>query len=111
MCGPVLGPFQRQVSMSQLKPFRAYRPRPELAAQVAAVPYDVVNTQEAAELAKGNPHSFLHVGRPEIDLPAGTDIHADAVYAKGVSNLKNLIQDGTLIHEATPCLYIYQQRT
>ena len=96
--------------MSQLKPFRAHRPRPELAAQVASVPYDVVNTQEAAELAKGNPHSFLHVGRPEIDLPAGVDAHADEVYAKGVSNLRALIQNGTLFHENTPCLYVYQQR-
>ncbi|HJV39006.1 MAG TPA: DUF1015 family protein [Geothrix sp.] len=96
--------------MSQLKPFRAYRPRPELAAQVAAVPYDVVNTQEAAELAKGNPHSFLHVGRPEIDLPAGTDVHADEVYAKGVSNLMAMIEKGTLMHEGLPSLYVYQQR-
>jgi len=96
--------------MSQLKPFRAHRPRPEFAAQVAAVPYDVVNTQEAAALADGNPYSFLHVGRPEIDLPAGTDIHSDAVYAKGVANLKSLIQDGVLLHEDAPCLYVYQQR-
>jgi uncharacterized protein (DUF1015 family) len=96
--------------MSQLKPFRAYRPRPELAAQVASVPYDVVNTQEAAELAKGNPFSFLHVGRPEIDLPAGTDVHSDAVYAKGVSNLRALIANGSLFRENTPCLYVYQQR-
>ena len=76
---------------------------------MAAVPYDVVNTQEAAELAKGNPFSFLHVGRPEIDLPAGTDIHADAVYAKGVSNLRALIGNGSLFRENTPCLYVYQQ--
>ena len=96
--------------MSQLKPFRAYRPRPELAAQVAAVPYDVVNTQEAAELAQGNPHSFLHVGRPEIDLPAGIDVHADEVYAKGVANLRGLIERGTLFQDNTPCLYVYQQR-
>jgi uncharacterized protein (DUF1015 family) len=96
--------------MSQLKPFRAYRPRPELAAQVASVPYDVVNTQEAAELAKGNPFSFLHVGRPEIDLPAGTDVHSDTVYAKGVSNLRALIENGSLFRENTPCLYVYQQR-
>jgi uncharacterized protein (DUF1015 family) len=96
--------------MSQLKPFRAHRPRPELAAQVAAVPYDVVNTQEAAELAKGNPYSFLHVGRPEIDLPADTDIHADTVYAKGVANLKAMIETGVLFQENTPCLYVYQQR-
>ncbi len=96
--------------MSQLKPFRAHRPRPELAAQVAAVPYDVVNTPEARKLAEGNPYSFLHVGRPEIDLPDGTDIHADEVYAKGVSNLKKLIEEGTLIHEDAPCFYVYQQR-
>ena len=96
--------------MSQLKPFCAHRPRPELAAKVAAVPYDVVNTQEAAALAQGNPCSFLHVGRPEIDLPAGIDIHADEVYAKGVSNLRGLIANGTLFQENTPCLYVYQQR-
>ncbi|MBL0211699.1 MAG: DUF1015 domain-containing protein [Holophagaceae bacterium] len=96
--------------MSQLKPFRAHRPRPDLAAQVAAVPYDVVNTQEARALAEGNPHSFLHVGRPEIDLPDQTDIHADEVYAKGVSNLKQLIENGTLVQEDAPCLYVYQQR-
>jgi len=96
--------------MSMLKPFRAHRPRPDLAAQVAAVPYDVVNTEEAAALAKGNPHSFLHVGRPEIDLPADTDVHADAVYAKGVANLRALIENGTLFQDELPCLYVYQQR-
>ena len=96
--------------MSMLKPFRAYRPRPDLAAQVAAVPYDVVNTEEARTLAKGNPHSFLHVGRPEIDLPEGIDVHADEVYAKGVANLRALIEQGTLFQENSPCLYVYQQR-
>ena len=96
--------------MSQLKPFKAYRPKPELAGQVAAVPYDVVNTDEARQLAAGNPYSFLHVGRPEIDLPAGTDIHADEVYAQGVKALMGMIKEGVLLHEATPCLYIYQQR-
>jgi len=96
--------------MSQLKPFKAFRPKPELAGQVASVPYDVVNTDEARQLAAGNPYSFLHVGRPEIDLPEGTDIHSDAVYAQGVANLHRLIQTGTLFQERTPCLYIYQQR-
>jgi uncharacterized protein (DUF1015 family) len=96
--------------MSQLKPFKAFRPKPELAAQVASVPYDVINTAEARQLSAGNPYSFLHVGRPEIDLPEGTDIHADEVYAMGVRNLRRLIQEGTLQHEAEPCLYIYQQR-
>ncbi|NTV73583.1 MAG: DUF1015 domain-containing protein [Holophaga sp.] len=96
--------------MSQLKPFKAYRPKPELAGQVAAVPYDVVNTDEARALAAGNPNSFLHVGRPEIDLPASTDIHADEVYAQGVKALKRLISEGVLLHEDRPCLYVYQQR-
>jgi uncharacterized protein (DUF1015 family) len=96
--------------MSQLKPFKAFRPKPELAGQVASVPYDVINTEEARQLAAGNPYSFLHVGRPEIDLPEGVDIHADEVYAQGVKNLHRLIQTGTLFQEGTPCLYIYQQR-
>jgi uncharacterized protein (DUF1015 family) len=96
--------------MSQLKPFKAFRPKPELAGQVASVPYDVINTAEARQLAAGNPHSFLHVGRPEIDLPEGTDIHADAVYAQGVKNLRRLIQEGTLFQEPTASLYVYQQR-
>jgi len=96
--------------MSQLKPFKAFRPRPELAAQVASVPYDVVNSAEARVLADGNPYSFLHVCRPEIDLPDSTDIHADAVYAQGVRALHRMIQDGTLVQEPEACLYIYQQR-
>ena len=96
--------------MSKLKPFQAYRPKPELAAEVASLPYDVINTEEARALAQGKPHSFLHVGRPEIDLAADVDIHADAVYAKGVENLYGFIKDGTLLQEPKPCLYVYQQR-
>lgn len=96
--------------MSQLKPFKAFRPKPELAGKVASVPYDVINTEEARQLAKGNPNSFLHVGRPEIDLPATVDIHSDDVYAQGVRNLHNLIKTGTLFQDDAPCLYIYQQR-
>jgi len=96
--------------MSQIKPFRAYRPKAELAGQVASVPYDVINTKEARALAAGNPFSFLHVGRPEIDLPEGIDEHADSVYAKGVENLKKFIAEGTLYNDDKPCLYIYQQK-
>ena len=66
----------------RLNPFRAVRPRPELAAQVAAVPYDVVNRAEAAELARGNPHSFLHVGRSDIDLPEDIDPYDPRIYAR-----------------------------
>ena len=67
--------------------------RPERAQVVASVPYDVVNTDEARALADGNPFSFLHVSRPEIDLPPGTDIHSDAVYRKAVENFEKLIAD------------------
>jgi len=96
--------------MSLIQPFRAYRPKAELAARVASVPYDVVSTAEARQLAKGNPYSFLHVCRPEIDLPEGVDEHADGVYATGAANLKKLIADGILAREAEDSLYIYQQR-
>ncbi|MBI4911821.1 MAG: DUF1015 domain-containing protein [Acidobacteria bacterium] len=96
--------------MSQLLPFKAFRPKQVHAQKVASVPYDVVNTEEARRLAEGNEFSFLHVGRPEIDLPADVDIHDPRVYAKGVENLHRLITDGVLIQDARPCLYVYQQR-
>jgi len=95
--------------MSLIQPFRAYRPKTELASRVASVPYDVINTAEARELAEGNPYSFLHVCRPEIDLPGGIDEHDDRVYATGAANLKKFIADGVLLHEAEPSLYVYQQ--
>jgi uncharacterized protein (DUF1015 family) len=96
--------------MSLIQPFRAYRPKAELAARVASVPYDVVNTAEARHLADGNPYSFLHVCRPEIDLPEGIDEHEDRVYATGAANLKKFIADGILAREASDSLYVYQQR-
>jgi uncharacterized protein (DUF1015 family) len=96
--------------MSLIQPFRAYRPKAELAARVASVPYDVVNTAEARQLADGNPYSFLHVCRPEIDLPEGIDEHDDRVYATGAANLKKFIADGILAREDEDSLYVYQQR-
>jgi uncharacterized protein (DUF1015 family) len=96
--------------MSLIQPFRAYRPKAELAARVASVPYDVVNTVEARQLADGNPYSFLHVCRPEIDLPEGIDEHEDRVYAMGAANLKKFIAEGILAREAEDSLYVYQQR-
>ncbi len=95
--------------MLRISPFAAIRPEPDQAARVASVPYDVVNTAEARELAEGNPVSFLHVVRPEIDLPEGTGLYDDAVYAKARENLDRLIGDGTLIREGEPKLYIYRQ--
>jgi uncharacterized protein (DUF1015 family) len=96
--------------MAVLVPFRALRPDPASAAHVAAVPYDVVNAGEARALATGNPLSFLHVSRAEIDLPAGTDPYADAVYAKAVANLEKLKTEAPLVLEDTPRVYIYRLR-
>jgi uncharacterized protein (DUF1015 family) len=96
--------------MATLSPFRALRPPAALAARVASPPYDVVSTKEARALARGNPDSFLRVSRPEIDLPEGTDEHADAVYAKGRENLDELVRRGVLAQDPEPRLYVYAQR-
>lgn len=96
--------------MAIIKPFRALRPLPEQAAQVAAVPYDVVNTAEARQLADHNPLSFLRVSRPEIELPEGTDIYADEVYARAAANFDRLIAAAPLIIEDEPSFYLYQLR-
>ena len=87
--------------MAILRPFRALRPPAALAARVASPPYDVVNTREARALAAGNLDSFLRVSRPEIDLPEGTDEHADAVYAQGRLNLAELTRRGVLVADVT----------
>ena len=94
--------------MAIIRPFRALRPQAERASSVASVPYDVVNTDEARALAEGNPFSFLHVSRPEIDLPAGTDIHSDVVYRKAVENFDKLIAAAPLEKETGPSLYLYR---
>ena len=94
--------------MAVIRPFRALRPPTERAQAVASVPYDVVNTEEARALASGKPLSFLHVSRPEIDLPDGTDIYGDAVYRKAVENFEKLIAECPLEKEAEPSLYLYR---
>lgn len=96
--------------MAIVRPFRAYRPRPAVAAEVASPPYDVISTAEARALAAGNPASFLHVTRPEIDLPEGTDEHADEVYETGARNLRALIEQGSLVADDAPHLYVYAQK-
>ncbi|MEM1295415.1 MAG: DUF1015 family protein [Verrucomicrobiota bacterium] len=93
----------------RVRAFQGLVPHPDKVAKVASVPYDVVNTAEAAQLAEGNPDSFLHVIRPEIDLPAGTDMYSDEVYAKAVENFKKLQANGTLVRETAPCVYVYRQ--
>jgi uncharacterized protein (DUF1015 family) len=94
--------------MATIKPFAAVRPKAELAKQVASRPYDVLNTEEARREAAGNPFSFLHVTKPEIDLPPGTDLHSPAVYEKAKENLGELVRNGILSKEEKPCYYIYQ---
>jgi uncharacterized protein (DUF1015 family) len=94
--------------MAQIRPFKALRPQQNIAEKVAARPYDVLNSAEAKEEAKGNPYSFLHITKAEIDLPDGTDLHSQAVYDKAKENLQKFIQDGTIFNEDKPCYYIYQ---
>lgn len=97
------------IHMAVFKPFRAIRPLPEFASKVAALPYDVMNSAEAAEMVKGNPYSFLHVDKAEIDLPAGTELYSDEVYAKAAANLQRLVDDGICAEDEQPQIYIYRQ--
>ncbi len=94
--------------MSVIHPFRALRPPAARAAQVASPPYDVVNTEEARSLAAGNPWSFLHVSRPEIDLPEGIDLYSDTVYTKAAENFARLTKECPLEAEESPSLYLYR---
>jgi len=96
--------------MATLRAFRALRPPPERAADVAAVPYDVVSTEEARALAAGNPVSFLHVSRPEIDLPDGTDPYSEAVYRKAREAFERLQREAPFLREETESLYVYRLR-
>ncbi|MBC7793905.1 MAG: DUF1015 domain-containing protein [Clostridia bacterium] len=93
--------------MVTIKPLRAFRPTSALAPTVASVPYDVVDREEALELARDSKHSFLHVTKPEIDLPADTDPYSDYVYAKAAAALEAMIADGTLVQDPKPAFYIY----
>jgi len=95
--------------MATLKPFAALRPKPELAAQICELPYDVMSSDEARALAAGKPLSFLHVSKPEIDLPVGTDLYSPEVYAKGRANFASLIALGALKQDDKPHFYLYRQ--
>jgi uncharacterized protein (DUF1015 family) len=93
----------------RIHPFDALRPAPNLAAQVAAVPYDVVSRAEAVDLATDNPYSFLHVCRSDIDLPGETDPHDPRVYTKSREALDALVAQQVLVREGSPALYLYRQ--
>jgi len=94
--------------MALIKPFKALKPKKELAEQVASRPYDVLNSEEAKKEAAGNNYSFLRITKSEIDLPDGIDTHSQQVYDKAKANLDLFIQNGTLFREEKPCYYIYQ---
>jgi uncharacterized protein (DUF1015 family) len=95
--------------MARIEPFRGVRPRKDIVRLVAAPPYDVLTSDEARDLAAGNPYSFLHIGKPEIDLPPGTDLYSDAVYAKGKENFLRFLREGTIAPDRTRNFYIYKQ--
>lgn len=95
--------------MAVFKPFKAIRPIPEKAAEVAALPYDVMNSDEAREMVKGKPYSFLHVDKAEVDLDESIDIYDKSVYLKARENLDKLVTDGICKADSEPCIYIYRQ--
>lgn len=95
--------------MAVIRKFKAWRPKKNFEKQVASYPYDVLSSEEARELAEDNPYSFLHVVKPEIDLPIGTDLYSQAVYDKAKENFEKFKKQGILIQEAEPRLYIYRQ--
>lgn len=95
--------------MAKIKPFAALRPRADLAAKICELPYDVMSSAEARDMAKGNPHSFLHVSKPEIDLPDSVDAYDPRVYATGRENFQRLIKEGSLVQDPRPYYYLYRQ--
>lgn len=95
--------------MTIVRPFRAIRPASEYADKVISLPYDVMNREEAAQMAEGNPFSFLHICRSEIDLPQVDNPYSDAVYTRAKTNIESYLEDGVLIRDSEPSLYIYKQ--
>ena len=96
--------------MAVIKPYRALRPRPELAGRVTAPPYDVISSEEARRMAEGNPISYLWVNKAEINFPPGTNPYSPPVYEKARDNLRALIDKGVLVREERPRIYLYEQR-
>ena len=96
--------------MAIIRPFKAFRPKKDLAEKIASRPYDVLNSSEARAEAKGNEYSFLRVNKPEIDLAEDVDVYSKEVYAKGAANLKSFITQNWLTQDEAPCYYIYAQK-
>ncbi|HXV07702.1 MAG TPA: DUF1015 domain-containing protein, partial [Burkholderiales bacterium] len=94
--------------MHLIRPFAGLRPAPAYAEAVAAPPYDVLSAAEARRRAAGKPWSFLHISRPEIDLPEEIDPHSPAVYAKAADTLRRMLREGVLVRDPAPCYYVYR---
>lgn len=94
--------------MATIRPFAGIRPAPQYARDVAALPYDVMNTQEAREMVEGKPYSFLHIDRAEIDLPESTDPYSPEVYAQAAKKLQQMREAGIFLQDIKPCFYIYR---
>lgn len=94
--------------MVQVQPFKAIRPAAELAKKVAALPYDVVNSQEAKELAAGNPYSYFHIDKAEIDLPSELSSYDEKVYQQAAANLAEFLEKGWLFKETADYFYLYE---
>ena len=95
--------------MAVVRPFKGIRPTKELVDKVAALPYDVMNTEEAREMVKENPYSFLHVDKAQIDLPIETNQYDEIVYNTARGNLDKMRENGTYIQDGSPCMYVYRQ--
>ena len=94
--------------MAKIKLFQGYRPPPDIASTVSSLPYDVMTSEEARDIAQGNPYCFLRVIKPEIDFTSGNEPKGDALHEHGSKNLQTLISDGKLIQDENPCFYIYE---
>ena len=94
--------------MANIKPFQGYRPPPDIAGIVSSPPYDVITSDEARIMAQCNPHSFLHIIKPEIDFEIGNEPKGNILHKHGCKNLQKFISEGTLVQDKTPCFYIYQ---
>ena len=95
--------------MSKIRPFCGLRPEDDLAARIIAPPYDVLSESEARQIAGPNEMSFLHVTRPEVDLPEGSDAHGAQAHAKARENLDAFEDKGWMQQDSTPCFYLYRQ--
>ena len=95
--------------MARIEPFKGLRPTKELVERVASPPYDVLNSEEARQLAAGNEYSFLHIIKPEIDLSENIDHYSDEVYEKAGQNFRKFIQQKILVQDSKPMFYVYKQ--